>query len=105
MERSYHTVNLWMYWKKRLSLAEPKSLAEPQTSKGTAEIIVQSTIMDTMKVWAYSLNAFCEVVEYLEAMEDQSSSNNMHKKEKKTIILYDQIDWDILRKKLEVSIW
>ena len=72
--------------------------------KGTAEIIGQSTNMDTMKVWAYSLNAFCEVVEYLEAMEDGSSSNNMHKEEKKPIILDDQIDWDILRKKLEVSI-
>ena len=38
------------------------------------------------------------------SMEDKSSTNNMHKKEKKTRISHDQIDRDILLKKMEVSI-
>ena len=75
-----------------------------QISKGAAEIIGQSTNMETVKVWAYSLNGCCEVVECLEAMEDKSSSDNMHKKEKELRISHDQVDRDILRKKSELSI-
>ena len=37
-------------------------------------------------------------------MEDKSSTNDMHKEEKKCRISHDQVDRDILRKKLEVSI-
>ena len=44
-----------------------------------AEIMAQSTNMETVKVWPYSLNAFCEVVECLEAMEDESSTDSLHK--------------------------
>ena len=59
--------------------------------------------METVKVWAYSLNACYEVVECLEAMEDKSRTVNMHKDEKKSRISHNQIDRDIVRKKLEVS--
>ena len=72
--------------------------------KGAAGIIGQSTNMETVKVWAQSLNACCELIKCLEAMEDKSSTNDMHKEEKKCRILHDQVDRDILRKKLEVSI-
>ena len=37
-------------------------------------------------------------------MEDKSSTNNMHKEGEKIRISHDQVDQDILRKKLEVSI-
>ena len=37
-------------------------------------------------------------------MEDKSSTENMHNEEKKYRIPFDQIDRDILRKKLKVSI-
>ena len=37
-------------------------------------------------------------------MEDISSSDIMHNEEKKPKIPYDQVDQDMLRKKLEVSI-
>ena len=57
-----------------------------------------------MKAWAYSLNAYCEVVECLEAMEDKSSTDNIHKENKKSRISHDQVDRDIPRKKLEVCI-
>ena len=66
-------------------------------SKGAAGIIGQSTNMETVKVWTDSLNACCKVVECLEAMEDKSSIYNMQKEEKKSRILHDQIDRDILR--------
>ena len=72
--------------------------------KEAAGIIGHSTNMETVKVWAYSLNVCCEVIKCLEAMEDKSSTNNMHKEEKKSRISHDQVDRDILRKKLEVSI-
>ena len=75
-----------------------------QIGKGVAGIIWQSTNMETVKVWAYSLNACCEVVECLEAMGDKSSTDNRHKEEKKSRISHNQVDRDILRKKLEVSI-
>ena len=73
--------------------------------KGVAGIIGQSTNMETVKVWAYSLNACCEVVECLESMENKSSSpDNAHKEEKKSRILQDHVDRNVLRKRLEVSI-
>ena len=75
-----------------------------QIGKGVAGIIGQPTNMETVKVWAYSLNACCEVVECLEAMGDKSSTDNRHKEEKKSRISHNQVDRDILRKKLEVSI-
>ena len=37
-------------------------------------------------------------------MEDKSSTDSMHKEEKKCRILHDQVGWDILRLKLEVFI-
>ena len=56
------------------------------------------------EVWAYSLNACCYVAECLETMEGASSTDNMHNEEKNSRIPYDQVDRDILRKKMEVSI-
>lgn len=44
------------------------------------------------------------VAECLEAMIEKSSTDNMHKVEKKSKILHDQIDRDILCKELEVSL-
>ena len=41
--------------------------------------MAQSTNMETVKVWPYSLNAFCEAVECLEAMEDESSTDSLPK--------------------------
>ena len=75
-----------------------------QISKGVDGVTRQSRNMEKVKVQIYSLNACCEVVEYLEAMEDKSSTNNMHKEGEKIRISHDQVDQDILRKKLEVSI-
>ena len=72
--------------------------------KSEAGIIGQSTNMETVRVYDYSLNACFEVVECLEAMKDKSSTDNMHKEEKKSRIPRDQVDRDNLRKKLEVSI-
>ena len=73
--------------------------------KGSAGIIGQSTNMETIKVWAYSMNACCEVVECLERMENEASSaNNAHKEEKKSRISQDGADRDVLRKRLEYSI-
>ena len=54
-----------------------------QIGKGPAGIIIgQSTNMETVTVWAYSLNACCEVVGCLDAMLDKSSTDNMRKEEK-----------------------
>ena len=50
--------------------------------KRAAGVIGQSTNIRTVKLRAYSFNACCEVVECLEAMEDESSTENMHNKEK-----------------------
>ena len=72
--------------------------------KRVAGIIGQSTNMEIVKVWAYSLNAYCEVAECLDAMKDKSSADNMHKEEKKSRISHDQFDRDILGKILKVSI-
>ena len=52
------------------------------TGKRAAGIIGQLTNMKTVRVWAYRLNAFCEVAECLETMKDKSSTNNIHKEEK-----------------------
>ena len=38
------------------------------------------------------------------SMEDKSSTDNMHKEEKKSRISHDQVDQDILRKKTEIFI-
>ena len=48
--------------------------------------------METLKVWAYSLNDCCEVAKCLEAVEDKSSTDNMHKEGKKSRISHDQVD-------------
>ena len=72
--------------------------------KAAAEIIGQSTNNETVKLWPSSLNASRKVVESLEAMEDKSSTNNMHNEEKNSRISHDQVNSDILRKKLEVCI-
>ena len=72
--------------------------------KGAAGIIGQPTNTETLKVWAHSLNACCDVGECLETMGDKSSTENMHNEEKKYKIPFDQVDRDILRKKLKVSI-
>ena len=72
--------------------------------KRVAGIIGQSTNMETVKVWAYCLNAYCEVAECLDAMKDKSSADNMHKEEKKSRISHHQFDRDILGKILKVSI-
>ena len=72
--------------------------------KAAAEIIGQSTNNETVKLWPSSLNASRKVAESLEAMEDKSSTNNMHNGEKNSRISHDQVDPDILRKKLEVCI-
>ena len=54
-----------------------------QIGKGAAGIIVgQSRNMETVTVWAYSLNACCEVVECLDVMLHKSSTDNMRKEEK-----------------------
>ena len=45
-------------------------------------------------------NACCEVVECFETMEEKSSTDNMHKEEKKSRISYDKVDRDIPRKKI-----
>ena len=71
-------------------------------SKAAAEIIGQSTNMETLKVWPYSLTACFEVVGCLEAMEDESSIDSLHKEEKNSRISYDQVHRDILRKKMVV---
>ena len=71
-------------------------------SKAAAEIIGQSTNMETLKVWPYSLTACFEVVGCLEAMEDESSIDSLHKEEKNPRISYDQVHRDILRKKMVV---
>ena len=71
--------------------------------KRVAGIIGQSTNMETVKVWAYSLNARCEVAECREAMKDKSSADNMHKEEKKSRLSHDHFDRDILGKILKVS--
>ena len=36
-------------------------------------------------------------------MENKSSTNNMNKEEEKSRISHGQVDWDTLRKRLEVS--
>ena len=65
-------------------------------SKKAAGIIRQSKYMETVKVWAYSLNAYSEIVECLEAMEGRSSTDNRHKKKKKCRMSHNQIDQDNL---------
>ena len=73
--------------------------------KGSAGIIGQSTDMETVKVWAYSKNACCEIVNCLESMEDKPSSvKNCHKGEMKGRITKDRVDRETLRKHLEISI-
>ena len=72
--------------------------------KGIPGIVGQSTNMETVNAWAHSLNSCCEVVECLEAMEDRSTNDSMHKEERKSRITNDEIDQNILRKKLEDSI-
>ena len=72
--------------------------------KAAAEIIGQSTTNETVKLWPSSLNASRKVAESLEAMEDKSSTNNIYNEEKNSRISHDQVDSDILRKKLEVCI-
>ena len=65
-------------------------------SKKAAGIIRQSKYMETVKVWAYSLNAYSEIVECLEAMEGRSSTDNRYKKKKKCRMSHNQIDQDNL---------
>ena len=51
--------------------------------KRVAGSIGQSTNMETVEIYNQSLNSCCEVVEYLKAMEDKSSTKNMLIVEKK----------------------
>ena len=50
-----------------------------QIGKAAAEFMGQSTNMETVKVCPYSLKAWCEVVECLEVMENESSTDSLHK--------------------------
>lgn len=90
-------------WSRIWSDMEIQNLCN-QIGKGATEIIVESTNMETVKVWPYCLNSCCEIPQCLKAMKGKSSTNNTQKEEKKSRISHDQVDGDILRKKLEVSI-
>lgn len=47
--------------------------------------------MVTVKLWAYRANVCCEVVENLDTTEDKSSTDNMHKEERKAENFHNQV--------------
>lgn len=60
---------------------------------------------ETMKIWAYSLNACCEVLPDLKSMQDKEKTDNELDKEKwKSCIAHNKNYIDNIRYKLETSI-
>ena len=58
---------------------------------------------ETVKIWAYSLNSCCEIVESLELMSKKETPDN-NKEEMKSRIIKEEVDRNILHKKLKFSI-
>ena len=68
-------------------------------------IVGQAMKPETVKTWAYSMSACCELTESLEKMRDKNLADNIHHKEEMTSrIATDEVDHSLLRKKLESSV-